>query len=152
YQYVVDKIDYSEVKRFGLNTRQGALKTLEGGAAVCMEYSDLFIALMRAEGVPARAAFGYGYDSRATSGVDTAHQLAEAYIPKLGQWVGVDTTWGENGPAIIGGDLNHLYRHVAVVDPNTPAQVSVQFFGQTPEGSDEKFAITAEAQAPDVAG
>lgn len=147
YQYVVAKIDYSTVKRFGLNVRQGALATLNGKAAVCMEYSDLFIALLRAQGVPARAAFGYVYDSRSTNGIDTAHQWAEVYIPNLNAWIGVDTTWGENGPAIIGGDLNHLYRHVASQDPNTPAQVEVTYFGGSPQLDNESFAITTLASA-----
>lgn len=148
YSYVVDKIDYSNVKRFGLNTRQGALATFQGGAAVCMEYSDLFIALSRAQGIPARAAFGYGYDSRSTDGIQVAHQWAEVYIPSLGEWVGVDTTWGESGPAIIGGDLNHFYKYVASVDPETPAPVSLAYFGITPEVSDEKFTITAIKELP----
>lgn len=150
YEYVVAKIDYSTVKRFGLNVRQGALATLNGKAAVCMEYSDLFIALLRAQGVPARAAFGYGYDSRSTNGVDTAHQWAEVYIPNLDSWIGVDTTWGENGPAIIGGDLNHLYRHVAATDPNTPAQVEVTYFGGSPNLDNEKFHISTLAGIDDL--
>jgi transglutaminase-like putative cysteine protease len=150
YEYVVAKIDYSTVKRFGLNVRQGALATLNGKAAVCMEYSDLFIALLRAQGVPARAAFGYGYDSRSTNGVDTAHQWAEVYIPNLDSWIGVDTTWGENGPAIIGGDLNHLYRHVAATDPNTPAQVEVTYFGGSPDLDNEEFHISTLASIDNI--
>ncbi len=127
YEYVIDKIDYSNVKRFGINERQGALKTLQGGAAVCMEFSDLYITLLRSIGIPARAAFGYGY-----TGVDTAdsseHQWAEVYIPDLG-WVSVDTTWGESAPELIGGDLNHFYIHVASSNPNTPAPVEVSYIG-----------------------
>lgn len=152
YKYVVDQIDYSEVKRFGLNERQGALKTLQGGGAVCMEYSDLFIALMRAQGVPARAAFGYGYDPRSTDGVDTAHQWAEVYLPTHDTWVLVDTTWGESGTDVIGGDLNHFYKYVAGVDPQTPAPVEAKFFGGLESIPDEEFTITAVEQAPQVAG
>lgn len=152
YSYVVDLIDYSEVKRFGLNERQGALKTLQGGAAVCMEYSDLFIALMRAQGVPARAAFGYGYDPRTTNGVDTAHQWAEVYIPTLEEWVLVDTTWGETGSAIVGGDLNHFYKYVAAKSPQEPAPVSVKFFGDLAPLSEEDFTISAASEPPTLTG
>jgi transglutaminase-like putative cysteine protease len=149
YQYVVSKIDYSEVKRFGLNERQGALKTLQGGAAVCMEYSDLFIALMRAEGVPARAAFGYGYDTRVGNENDTAHQWAEVYLPGLNSWLAVDPTWGESGVEVIGGNLNHFYTYVATLDPDTPAPVSASFFGTLPSINVDKASITA-VSTPDA--
>lgn len=145
YKYVVDRIDYSEVKRFGLNERQGALKTLQGGAAVCMEYSDLFIALMRAQGVPARAAFGYGYDPRRSEDLDTAHQWAEVYLPQQDSWIMVDTTWGESGSQIIGGDLNHFYKHVASESPNRPSPVQVAYFGKKPQIPQEEFSIQATA-------
>ncbi|MCA9385403.1 transglutaminase domain-containing protein, partial [Candidatus Dojkabacteria bacterium] len=125
YSYVVDTIDYSQVKRFGLNERQGALATLEGGAAVCMEYSDLFLTLMRANGIPARAVFGYGYDPRIESAQQEAHQWVQIYMPGLTHpWVDVDVTWGESGELLIGGDLNHFYTHVAYENPNVPAMIS----------------------------
>ena len=144
YEYVIDKIDYSNVKRFGINERQGALKTLQGGAAVCMEYSDLYIALLRSIGIPARAAFGYGY-----TGVDTAdsseHQWVEVFIPDLG-WVSVDTTWGESSPELIGGDLNHFFIHVASSNPNTPAPVEVSYIGNLGELEERQLKVIPSEQ------
>lgn len=148
YKFVVDKIDYSLVKRFGLNMRQGALKTLEGGAAVCMEYSDLFITLMRAQGVPARAAFGYGYDSRGTDGENLAHQWAEIYLPTENTWLSVDPTWGESGSAVIGADLNHFYRYIASNAPDDPAPIQVAFFGSLPALDNEDFQIKTVSALP----
>ncbi len=148
YEFVVDKIDYSEVKKFGLNERQGAVKTLQGGAAVCMEYSDLFIALMRAQGVPTRAAFGYGYDTRATDGENIAHQWTEVYFPSQNKWVAVDTTWGESGLQAIGGHLNHFYKYVTSKDPSTPAPVSVSYFGSLGEVPAESFMIESVSEIP----
>src|SRR5690606_15061332 len=116
----------------GINTRQGALKTLRGGAAVCMEYSDLFIAIMRAMGIPARGAFGHGYsaiDYYSTQDNTINHQWAEVFVPGINSWIPVDTTWGENGPALIGGDLNHFYSHVATINPNSPSLTEVTFYG-----------------------
>ena len=130
YDFVVGEIDYSEVKRFGLNERQGAVKTLQGGSAVCMEYSDLFLTLMRAQGVPARAAFGYGYDPKLKANGQEGHQWVEVYAPALDKWVSVDVTWGENGPALIGGDMNHLYTHVAAASPDDPPGISSVGFGE----------------------
>jgi len=130
YSHIVDTIDYSQVKRFGINERQGALKTLLGGSAVCMEYSDLFLTLSRAEGIPARAAFGYGYDSRLVEEVQEAHQWVQVWMPGIEEWVSIDVTWGESGGALIGGDLNHFYTHVAAKNPDTPAMVERVSYGE----------------------
>ncbi len=129
YDFVISQIDYSEIKRFGLNERQGAVKTLQGGAAVCMEYSDLFLTLMRAQGVPARAVFGYGYDPKVDSSSQEAHQWVQIYAPKLNNWINIDVTWGETGPSLIGGDLNHFFTHIAAISPNTPPGISTAGFG-----------------------
>lgn len=132
YNYVIDKIDYSDVKRFGSNERNGALATLRGGAAVCMEYSDLFIALLRSLGIPARASFGYGYsalDRQSLIDGTINHQWAEVYFPNLDAWIPVDTTWGENGSEVIGGDLNHFYSHVASISPEIPSSLEVNYLG-----------------------
>ncbi|MCA9381180.1 hypothetical protein KC678_02855, partial [Candidatus Dojkabacteria bacterium] len=132
YNFVINRIDYSFVKKYGLNERKGALATLNGGAAVCMEYSDLFITLLRAQGVPARAAFGFGYgaadyESRSENRIN--HQWAEVYIPAQDTWINVDTTWGDFGGNLIGGDLNHFYSHVASIDPETPSTSELSYFG-----------------------
>jgi transglutaminase-like putative cysteine protease len=153
YNYVVDLIDYDETKKFGINnTRQGALKTLQGGAAVCMEYSDLFIALMRAQGIPARAAFGHGYsalDFESSLNKTINHQWAEVYLPKLKTWINVDTTWGENGPALIGGDLNHFYSHVASQNPEVPSSVEVKFVGKLENVPEQISEISTVEKLPD---
>jgi transglutaminase-like putative cysteine protease len=147
YDFVVNKIDYSFVKKYGLNERQGALATLNGGAAVCMEYSDLFIALLRAQGIPSRAAFGYGYtstDYESRSDNTINHQWAEVYIPGLNQWVSIDTTWGEFGNTILGGDLNHFFSHVTSVDPNTPSTTEVSYMGGLSTLPERKMEIIIE--------
>ena len=150
YSHVVETIDYSQVKRFGINERQGALATLQGGAAVCMEYSDLFLTLLRAEGIPARAVFGYGYDSKLEVTEQEPHQWVQIYIPGSQTWASADVTWGESGPALIGGDLNHFYTHVSSADPNTPASVERISYGDESELAVPDFAIEAYADMPDT--
>ena len=145
YEFVVNSIDYSEVKRFGLNERQGALTTLKQGAGVCMEYSDLFLTLVRAQGIPARAVFGYGYDSKLDSNAQEAHQWVNVYLPGVEKWVSVDVTWGESGDALIGGDLNHFYTHVATTDPNTPPMVERVSYGNDVPLKAPEFEISAVA-------
>lgn len=62
YNYLVEKYEYSDLKAVTENIRQGALSSLQGSEAVCMEYADSMIAILRAQGVPARAAIGYSND------------------------------------------------------------------------------------------
>jgi len=150
YEAVVERIDYSQVKRFGLNERQGALQTLNGGAAVCMEYSDLYLSLLRNRGIAARAAFGYGYDSRLDAASQEPHQWIQVYLPAQNSWISVDVTWGESGPKVIGGDLNHFYTHLAATDPNSPpvlSRVSVGALSNTLEGP--KFQIEVMDKLPE---
>ena len=143
YSHIIDTIDYSDVKRFGINNRQGALKTLQGGAAVCMEYSDLFLTLTRAQGIPARAAFGYGYDARIGENQQDAHQWVQVYLPGLNEWLSVDVTWGESGPSLIGGDLNHFYTHIASLDPDSPPSVQRTSYGKQVGLEAPQFEINA---------
>lgn len=152
YNHIVETIDYSEVKRFGINERQGALKTLQGGAAVCMEYSDLFLTITRAQGIPARAAFGYGYDARLEEQGQDAHQWVQVFIPEQNEWISVDVTWGESGPTLIGGDLNHFYTHVAAIDPNTPASIERTSYGKRVDLVAPEFEIKAIERIPDQDG
>jgi len=100
YQYVVKTLtyDYNRVQSNG--PRLGALQALNNpGSAVCLEFSDLFIALARAAGVPAREVEGYGYSSnsreRPLSLVeDVLHAWPEYYDFDKKTWIMVDPTWG----------------------------------------------------------
>ncbi len=113
YNYIIDTLEYSKGKAEGENPRIGALKTLEGGEAVCMEYSDLFIAISRAQGIASRAAIGYGNDPHKESesnnlAAGLGHQWVQVWIPTYG-WLSIDPTWGDTGSReYIGGDLDHI--------------------------------------------
>lgn len=153
YSYVVDLIDYDETKKFGNDSeRQGALKTLDGGSAVCMEYSDLFIALMRAQGVGARAGFGHGYSPLDAYSITEGfnHQWAEIYYPAQENWVSIDTTWGENGNEIFGGDLNHIYSHVASKNPVEPSTTEVKFVGNLGTIPPQKSSVETIKELPEI--
>ncbi|MFO1063208.1 MAG: transglutaminase-like domain-containing protein [Pirellulales bacterium] len=74
--------------RFGgdvTGSRYGTLKALEQGYGHCWDYSDVFISLARASGVPARQVHGWLYESE-------GHIWPEVYID--GQWIAVDPTVG----------------------------------------------------------
>ncbi len=113
YDFVIDTLEYSQEKAEGENIRVGALRALMGEPAVCMEYADLLIAILRAQEIPARAAIGYGNDPNLRreleeeTRISTGHQWVHVWIPDYG-WLTVDPTWGETKREYIGGNLEHL--------------------------------------------
>ncbi|MBU1119812.1 transglutaminase family protein [Patescibacteria group bacterium] len=90
YAYVGDKLTYDDNKANSENERIGAKAALEGGASVCMEYADSMIALLRAQGIPARAALGYANITEVQE-AQVRHQWVQAWIPDYG-WYSIDPT------------------------------------------------------------
>jgi transglutaminase-like putative cysteine protease len=112
YDFVIDTLDYSQEKAEGENIRVGALKALLGEPAVCMEYADLLVAILRAQKIPAKVAIGYGNDPNVRRDLEdevisTGHQWVQVWIPDYG-WLTVDPTWGETKREYIGGNLDHV--------------------------------------------
>jgi transglutaminase/protease-like cytokinesis protein 3 len=148
YNFVINKIDYNEIKRFGVNERQGALATLRNGSGVCMEYSDLFLTLLRAQGIPARAVFGYGYDPLINNTAQEAHQWVQVLIPASNEWLDVDVTWGESKDMAKGGILNHFYTHISRNNPEEHSEVVLSSFGNTDILELPKYEISAISKLP----
>jgi hypothetical protein len=86
YEYVIRTARYELVGQGLL----GAKALLQNGVGECGEYSALFIALARAQGIPARPVVGYW----AISGTDQMHVWAEFYLEGVG-WIPVDPTVGQ---------------------------------------------------------
>ena len=109
-QFVIDTLSYNPEK-IKYNIRQGASKALANPTnAVCLEYSDLLITLLRSQGIPARTPIGYAYSSNlkaSTSVPDSLHSWVEAYIPGIG-WMTLDPTWGEKFNNFGKSDLDHV--------------------------------------------
>lgn len=119
YEYVVGALSYA-YERVNADTpveRKGAIAALEDPmGAVCMEFTDLFIAIARAAGIPARQLVGYAHTTntrlRPLSLVaDVLHAWPEYYDSTRARWVPVDPTWGNT----TGGidyfnklDFNHI--------------------------------------------
>lgn len=64
-----------------------AVETLASREADCLEHSELYVALARALGLPARVVSGAAF----SGGSFGAHAWVEIY---LGKWVEIDPTWG----------------------------------------------------------
>lgn len=117
YDYVVSTIayDYERVKT--TPKRKGALSALQTPKeSLCMEFTDLFVAIARAAGIPARELVGYAHTTNAklrplSLVSDVLHAWPEYYDREKGTWIPVDPTWGNT----TGGvdyfdtfDFNHI--------------------------------------------
>lgn len=100
YDYVVRQLKYDFSRVSENKPRLGALGVLDNpSSAVCLEFTDLFIALSRAAGIPAREVDGFAYTQnskeRPLSLVkDVLHAWPEYYDREKMSWIMVDPTWG----------------------------------------------------------
>lgn len=117
YDYVVQTLSYDYDRINQQITRKGAIQALKTpNHSVCMEFTDTFIAIARAAGIPARQAVGYGYTTnpklRPLSLVsDVLHAWPEYYDREKQIWIPIDPTWANT----TGGvdyfnklDFNHI--------------------------------------------
>lgn len=129
YQYVVDNLIYDYGRLSDTTTRFGAANALDNqDSAICMEFTDLFIALSRAVGVPARAVNGFAYTTNSklrplSLKKDVLHAWPEYYDSQKHLWIPIDPTWGNT----TGGvdffdqtDLNHFAFAFLGQDSNYP--------------------------------
>ncbi len=139
YRYVVNALKYDSSRLSTDIERLGAVTALNNPeSAVCMEFTDLFIALVRAAGIPARELDGYAYSANPSLrplslNRDILHAWPE-YFDETGGWVMVDPTW-EN---TTGGvdyfsrlDLNHFVFSVKGLSSVSPvAAGSYKYLGE----------------------
>ncbi len=155
YDFVSQRLTYNKETGISYTDRGGAVKALnEPQNVVCMGFTDLFIALARAAGIPARELDGYAYTSDNVlkplsiefRGTDVLHAWPEFYDPYFG-WVATDPTWGSttNGLDYFSKlDTNHFVFAIKglsseeplpagayKLDTETDGDVQVGFAGQT---------------------
>lgn len=116
YNFVTTKLSYNYKKVNESNIRLGAeLALARPNQAICMEFTDLFIALARKNGIYAREIEGFGFSNdpnlRPLSlSSDVLHSWPEYYDINSNLWIPVDPTW-ENTSGIdyfSSLDLNHI--------------------------------------------
>jgi hypothetical protein len=95
YNWITNTITYDYQKEEAINKGElvetGALLTLQRRKGVCQDYTDLFLALARASGIPSRYVTLYVYKENKAQG----HAFPEIYLPPYG-WIPLDPTWGTN--------------------------------------------------------
>lgn len=64
---------------------------IEKRHGVCQDFTHLFCAISRSNGVPARYVSGYLHQGNGYFGDSQMHAWAEAYVPEIG-WIGFDPT------------------------------------------------------------
>jgi hypothetical protein len=109
YAYVNKKLEYDQSKASSTNERIGAKAALQGGGSVCMEYADVMVALLRAQGIPARAALGYANLTTledSSEGSNIRHQWVQVWVPDYG-WLSIDPTY-ESLNMSIGQDIQRV--------------------------------------------
>jgi len=128
YEYVINTLnyDYNRVKpniqRYGA---RDALINKE--SAICMEYTDLFIALARAAGIPAREVNGYAYTENPeiqplSLVADVLHAWPEYWDREKNIWIPVDPTWGDTTGGVDYFSKLDL-RHITFVNHGTNPQL-----------------------------
>ena len=113
-EWVRTNVDY-DLATLDLDAKQLASQVAISKKGVCRELSVLFIALLRASGIPARFVSGIAF-TNAPEFEDgySGHAWAEVYFPSMG-WVPWDVTFGQHGLI----DAGHIkLSHSA--DPDDP--------------------------------
>lgn len=156
YDYVVKYLSYDYERVNNNPVRKGAVKAITDPAhSVCMEFTDLFIAIARAAGIPARQNIGYAYTTntklRPLSLVtDILHAWPEYYDSDKGVWVPVDPTWANT----TGGvdyfsklDFNHIVFAINGLKDDYPYPAgSYRQTGRSGKTLDIQFADSANAK------
>lgn len=174
YDYVSKNLKYDTARVQPNVQRMGAIKALANPTqAICMEFTDLFISIARAAGIPAREVNGYAYTENPQLQplglvADVLHSWPEYYDSDSHTWIPVDPTWGST----TGGvdffsklDLRHfafvLHGESAVqpyppgsykLGPNPQKDVFVSF-GKLPENriSIPELTLTSKSNLPFMA-
>lgn len=155
YDYVVKKLSYNYSKIATENLRLGGKGALQNPSnSVCLEFADLFVALARSKGIPARLVEGYAYTQntklRPLSLVnDVLHAWPEYYDFDSKKWIMVDPTWGNttNGMDYYESlDFSHVAFVIKGLDSEYPIPAGGYKFNQDSKDVDVKFASASEVK------
>lgn len=149
YEYVVSNLNYN-FNRVGIdNPRLGAVGVLgQKNAAVCLEFTDLFIALSRAAGIPAREVNGHAHTENTKQRplslvADILHAWPEYYDKDKQMWVMIDPTWGNTTG---GTDYFSVfdYDHIVFIKKGVNSQYPIPAGGYKLKGDENKKDIMVE--------
>ncbi len=151
YRYINDRLEYDESKANSDNERIGARAALQGGGSVCMEYADSMIAILRAQGIPARAALGYSnlnVLSKTNEEGSTRHQWVQVWIPDYG-WLSIDPTY-ESENMLIGQNIEKVLWETFYNEDLTNIKIYSADSTTNEDFSDYSVKIYAVSESPNL--
>ncbi len=152
YDYAVKKLTYDFSRVETNSPRLGAVGALNNpDSAVCLEFTDLFIAIARAAGIPAREVNGYAYTDNSTQRPlsfikDVLHAWPQYYDSEKNTWIMVDPTWGNTTKGVDYFDLldfDHLAFVVNGVDSSYPVPAGGYKFSNQLDTKDVNVTISS---------
>lgn len=98
YNWVGKNIDYDYAKvdkimNNDFTIKSGAIPTFDSKKGICFDYSCLYAAMCRANGIKTRIITGEGYNGSSW----VSHAWNEVYIEEENKWINVDTTFYKGG-------------------------------------------------------
>ncbi len=89
YEFVIETIqyDYDKIKGLDFSYIPDNDETIKKEKGICYDYSALYAAMLRSQGIPSKMAKGYAENS------DVYHAWNEVYLNEEDRWVIVDTTF-----------------------------------------------------------
>ncbi len=150
YDYVTQTLMYDTKKLDDLESieRHGAVRALKvPDQAICTDFTDVTVTLMRAMGIPAREVNGYAFtetqDTLPTIN-DVLHAWVQVYLDGKG-WIQIDPTWGSTAQLDYFShfDTNHVIFALKGLSSEYPYPAgSYKIEGETTEDVHMAFANT----------
>ncbi len=89
YEYIINNVayDHSKISTLPSNYVPNIDNTINSGKGICYDYSSVFAAMLRSQGVPVKLVMGY------STNVSGYHAWNEVFDSETGKWVTLDTTY-----------------------------------------------------------
>ncbi len=172
YDYVVKILNYDYKRANEAAVRLGAENALnQPEKAICMEFTDLFIALARTAGIPAREIDGYAYTSNSllqplSLTTDILHSWPEYWDKGKNIWVQIDPTWAKTSQldyfhrfdfnhftfVVRGQDSTSPYPAGAYKNQNQGKDVTVNFVEELPNQTEAPVFLELSFPKVNIAG
>ena len=156
YDFVEKTLSYNYSKVATDNLRLGGKGALLSPKnSVCLEFTDLFVSLARAKGIPARSVEGYAYTENSklrplSLANDILHAWPEYYSEREKRWIMVDPTWGNTTKGMDyyeSFDFSHITFVIKGQDSEYPIPAGGYKFDNTSKDVEVKFAQPADFSA-----
>lgn len=141
YNYVTHYLSYNYTKAAPDIKRMGAVAALaQPKNAICTEFTDLFVAIARAAGIPAREVEGFAYTDNPqiqplSLVADVLHAWPQYWDDTKQSWIPVDPTWEETSGIdyFTKLDLRHFTFVIHGTDPKKPYPAGSYKSGTNPQ-------------------